>query len=329
MSRVISMYDDGTLSSTANAMKMLTQGTNTTMGIVPDLGVPQQLLFLMKVNTISSGAGNNFEMRVLYNNKAIGFETEDAASRGLDFVGYDNSKSVWSISKTRCHADGNVVCEKYNTVTPTKNIQVKSNGTNNKDFYGLYKFRCEPGSATCLGNDCASACNIFTGKGNADYSSGVMSMRKVKINSHSSLYADENLMDFVVVFMRGGSVIYSTLINAYTTVGARMQNIKASYVNYFDSSSTSYNKGERIPTMIRIAGGILPKESRNATSAAIFFDDNVDASTFFNAAGKSYEIGCSTGNCQYYPNTGVNLPNNDIWHTMRRVELLSLPSTQN
>lgn len=54
------MYDDGTLSSTANAMKLLTQGTNTTMGIVPDLGVPQQLLFLMKVNTISSGAGNNF-----------------------------------------------------------------------------------------------------------------------------------------------------------------------------------------------------------------------------------------------------------------------------
>lgn len=49
-------------------------------------------------------------MRVLYNNKAIGFETEDAASRGLDFVGYDNSQSVWSISKTRCHADGNVVC---------------------------------------------------------------------------------------------------------------------------------------------------------------------------------------------------------------------------
>lgn len=54
------MYDDGTLSSTANAMKLLTQGTNNTMGIVPDLGVPQQLLFLMKVNTISSGTGNNF-----------------------------------------------------------------------------------------------------------------------------------------------------------------------------------------------------------------------------------------------------------------------------
>lgn len=66
-------------------------------------------------------------------------------------------------------------------------------------------------------------------------------------------------MDFIVVFMRGSTVIYSTLINTYTTVGARMQNIKASYVNYFDSSSTSYNKGERIPTMIRIAGGILPK----------------------------------------------------------------------
>jgi hypothetical protein len=50
-------------------------GTNSTIGIVPDLGVSQQLLLLMKVNSVAggSGSGNAFSMRLLYNNKAIGF----------------------------------------------------------------------------------------------------------------------------------------------------------------------------------------------------------------------------------------------------------------
>lgn len=40
-------------------------------------------------------------------------------------------------------------------------------------------------------------------------------------------------------------------------------------------------------------------------------------------------MGCSTGSCKYLPNTGINLPNNDIWHTLRRVEIENLPTTQN
>lgn len=72
---MVSHFDDGTLSSTANAMKDFMSGTNSTIGIVPDLGVSQQLLFLMKVNSItaSGGTGNDFHTRILYNNKAIGF----------------------------------------------------------------------------------------------------------------------------------------------------------------------------------------------------------------------------------------------------------------
>ncbi len=37
-----------------------------------------------------------------------------------------------------------------------------------------------------------------------------------------------------------------------------MQNIKAAYVNYFDNTAGSYNKGSRIPMMVRIGGGVLP-----------------------------------------------------------------------
>lgn len=247
MSRVISIYDDGTLSSTANAMKELTTGNNLTMGIVPDLGVPQQLLFLMKVPTVSNGAvSNDYHMRVLYNNKAIDFETLDGARRGLDFVGYDNAQSVWSISKSPCHAEGHIVCEKYNVVTPEKNTQIRNPGSNSKNFYGLYRFECGSaytGTPSCVGGDCATACNMFTGLSTSDFGAGVMAMRRVIINSHSSLYADEKLMDFVVVFLQGNTVVSSTLINAQTVVGDRLRNIKASYVNYFDNSATSYNKG--------------------------------------------------------------------------------------
>ena len=56
-------------------MKDFMTGSNSTIGIVPDLGITQQLLFLMNVDTasMSGGSGNDFQMRILYNNKAIGF----------------------------------------------------------------------------------------------------------------------------------------------------------------------------------------------------------------------------------------------------------------
>ena len=76
IAQVVSFKDDGTLSSTANAMKDFMTGTNSTIGVVPDLGVSQQLLLLMKVNSISSsGSGNDYHMRLLYNPKVIGFES--------------------------------------------------------------------------------------------------------------------------------------------------------------------------------------------------------------------------------------------------------------
>lgn len=59
-------------------MKDFMTGTNSTVGIVPDLGVAQQLLFLMKVDSTSmsgSGSGNDYQTRVLYNNKVIKFES--------------------------------------------------------------------------------------------------------------------------------------------------------------------------------------------------------------------------------------------------------------
>ena len=61
----------------------------------------------------------------------------------------------------------------------------------------------------------------------------------------------------------------------------------------------------------------------------IFFDDNIDAHTFYTTKDQSYNIGCSTNNCKYHPNTGVNLHLNDIWHTNRMVLFYDIPPIQN
>ncbi len=72
--QVVSMRDDQTLSSTANAMKSFFTGTNNTIGIVPDLGTTQQLVFLIQTQLADvSGATDYYQLNLLYNNKVIGF----------------------------------------------------------------------------------------------------------------------------------------------------------------------------------------------------------------------------------------------------------------
>jgi len=88
-----------------------------------------------------------------------------------------------------------------------------------------------------------------------------MAMRQITLPSgyHSPIYADSNLLDFLFIFRHNTDVISYCLVNGYTVTGARMQNIKAAYVNYYDNSGTGdYNKGVRIPMMVRIGGGVLP-----------------------------------------------------------------------
>lgn len=61
----------------------------------------------------------------------------------------------------------------------------------------------------------------------------------------------------------------------------------------------------------------------------MFFDDNVEARTFYTSIDKSYGIGCSTGSCLYYPNKNINNARNDNWLTNKRVEFYNIPPIQN
>ncbi len=306
------------------------------MGIVPDLGTSQQLVFLIQTQLADvSGGTDYYTMNLLYNSKVIGFESDDMAdARGLDFVGYENASGNWSISYSPCYQVGQLLCEKYNNDTPTANVQVRMNTTQSYNYYGMYKFGCGKSfsaAVSCPTTSCADECTMFTGYGTSDLSRSVMAMRKVTFpaNYYTSLYADSNLLDFVITFRNNGAIVSTGLINAYTVVGTTMKNIKASYVNYYDYNSAKYNKGTRIPMMLRIAGGVLPDESRNATVIGVFFDDNIEARTFYTSIDKSYQIGCSTGSCLYYPNENINNVRNDNWHTNKRVEFYTIPPIQN
>ena len=202
----------------------------------------------------------------------------------------------------------------------------------------MYNFSCGTSysptpSPACGTSNCATECTMFTGYSLSNKGTSLMSMRQVVLPTgyHSSLYADTNLLDFLFIFRQGTSIISYCLINGYTMSGSKMSNIKAAYVNYYDASTSPYpyNKGVRIPMMVRIGGGVLPAESAGATAIGIFFDDNVDASTFYTSTGSSWAVGCSTGTCNYYPNKGLSNLRTDNWILNRQVAVFNLPPIQN
>jgi hypothetical protein len=110
-------------------------------------------------------------------------------------------------------------------------------------------------------------CNIFKGKtgGSTSGSSGILALPNIRFREdfkHSSLYADETLLDFVVNFYRGDlsvtndkpvsyTLVTSHLINAYTLNNYPPLNLKISMVNYY-MGNTKGNLGWRIPTLLRI-----------------------------------------------------------------------------
>ena len=333
--RVVSYADDLTLSSTANAVAGFFTGSNATVGVVPDLSGSQQLLFFMNVPQASMDVGsssNLYTMKILYNPNVIGFET-GADGLGLDFVGYSSALGAWSISYTSCYTDAAIMCQKYNNNgNQTMNSQTTVNDSSGNPLYGIFVFNCGGSVNTttyCPGSVCKSTCQIFKGYSTSDTYGGVVSMRRVTFPSgyHSPLYADSKLLDFVVAFFQNSVLVSSTLINAYTIKAAKLTNVKYSYVNFYDNGGSIWNKGVRIPMLARIGGGVLPTESLGATVVALFFDENMDATTFFTSSTSNYSIGCSTGQCNYYPNINVPVPR-DNWPCSDRVEFYNLPSIQ-
>ena len=106
---------------------------------------------------------------------------------------------------------------------------------------------------------------------------------------------------------------------------SHLSNLKASFVNFYGSSSLS-NDGGRIPTMLRIGGTVKSEEFKGANRILLFFDSAIDSSSFYNEREntENYEVGCSQASCYYYPSNGV-ASTGDSWSTSRMVLIKNLP----
>lgn len=228
--QVVSYKDDLSRSALGLAMMGFTQGNASTVGVVPNLNTSQQLIFLLNVpqSKMSTLSGNNqYQMKLLYNSHVIGFET-GAEGMGLDFAGWSTATNNWTIQTTSCYQTNKVVTQKYFdnfTGYQTINTHKILRDTMNNSMYGIFNFQCGQSSSitalqasTLCAGDCVDECQIFKGFTNTDLGNGVISMRRVTFPTgyHSPLYADHNTLDFVITFLNGGTVVSSTLINAYT-----------------------------------------------------------------------------------------------------------------
>jgi hypothetical protein len=80
-------------------------------------------------------------------------------------------------------------------------------------------------------------------------------MRNVnfKPGYQSPVQANDRNLDFIVCFYHAGTLVSASLINAYTIKPQSLQSTTISLINTYHDG-TLYNKGDRIPTMMKISG---------------------------------------------------------------------------
>lgn len=85
-------------------------------------------------------------------------------------------------------------------------------------------------------------------------------IRNVRVTAHTSLYADENLLDFYIATfdkIDDPFPIYRKLMlyNGYTINLNNPMNLRFGISNYWSSSTTTASvKGQYFPSMLRLAG---------------------------------------------------------------------------
>jgi hypothetical protein len=57
----------------------------------------------------------------------------------------------------------------------------------------------------------------------------------------------------VFAFYHAGTLVSSSLINAYTLNKTRLRNVRADLINYYHDNTLT-NSGSRLPTLLKISG---------------------------------------------------------------------------
>jgi hypothetical protein len=231
--QVITAADDASLTSTGTAANNMMTGSNVTAGIDPSQA-NQNLLFLLKVASAqydSAGVSSNeYTYKIIYNPNVISLASGSSA-KGIDFAAYSTAMTGFVLTSFSCFSYGIRVCQRFNDTSQTTNTQsvVSLSGV---PVFGLYNFKCgsttaadcaQTGGATCL-----EECNLFQGYSAADRAGGVFAMRQVNFPAgyQSSLYADSQVLDFVVQIFEGTTLVSSQLINAFTVQPTVPVNLK-------------------------------------------------------------------------------------------------------
>ena len=266
--------------STASSVWDFFRKGNGLVGVDPTIS-PQQLQFYMQVSLAQmslpspTASPQVFTMKVFVNPHIM-----NSSALGIDHVAYSQDKDVWDILNSPCYVDTstsatiqNFSCQKYDDhVHGSQFDNIYMENTQ----YGLYQWTCGDGTkVTCASGDCADACRILRGGfSNSSMNSGdagVLSIRNVTFlkDYHSPVQANELTFDVVIAFYQAGTLVTASQLNLYTVNQTRLSLVKAEVVNKYSDSTGAYNLGDRIPTLLRIAGRLTLPEAGNTPIASI------------------------------------------------------------
>jgi len=96
---------------------------------------------------------------------------------------------------------------------------------------------------------------MLKGKNGLQGGGGLVSIRGVNFTTGYQSPIKSNLynLDFIIAFYNGGTLVSSSLINAYTVSSSRLTKSSITLVNTYNDG-TNYNTGSRIPSLLKYYG---------------------------------------------------------------------------
>jgi hypothetical protein len=210
---------------------LLDTADDQTVGIVPTYSSVQQLFFFLKVDPAAhfgtTSSTSALRMQILFNANIVLFEN-GYIQKGIDFAGYNNATGTWEAEDFPCYnalSPDLGSCRWYNqdgnSASPfnkshLNKAEIKT--ISGENIYGVATFDCGKENGIFVGSEC----NLFKGRTNsmATGEQGVISLRYTKFpnNFMSQIYADDQLLDFVVSFSRSenNALAFTTGNNTFT-----------------------------------------------------------------------------------------------------------------
>ena len=161
-------------------------------------------------------------------------------------------------------------------------------------------------------------------------------IKNIKIESYSSPYADDSLLDFYIAFYDKFNIATPALkevllFNGYTISMPKLPSIKYSIVNFWSHSSEN-NDGSKFPTFLRIAGFFTdPAELKGASQKLSIFFQNLIPFYENNDWEINNQVACNcipvSVKCHYFTSNNLNKGQGYINYERVDVDFGTIPTT--